>query len=104
MGGGTAGIAAVPGRPCGLLVGTGVRSGRGDDPPDRTAAPGVRHDHLAPVFTLGRYVEREGRALLPLAVQIHHAAADGFHTARPVDEPEALMADPSWVDRAASAA
>lgn len=54
--------------------------------------------HYAPIFTLGRYVEREGRTLLPLAVQIHHAAADGFHTARLVGELEALFADPSWVD------
>lgn len=53
--------------------------------------------HLAPIFTLGRYVERDGRVLLPLAVQIHHAAADGFHTARLVDELQALLSDPSWV-------
>lgn len=54
-------------------------------------------DHLAPIFTLGRYVEREGRTLLPLAIQIHHAAADGFHTARLVTELQALLADPSWL-------
>ncbi|MFD6177966.1 MULTISPECIES: type A chloramphenicol O-acetyltransferase [unclassified Isoptericola] len=54
-------------------------------------------DHLAPIVTLGRYVEREGRVLLPLAVQIHHAAADGFHTARLVSELQELFADPSWV-------
>lgn len=55
-------------------------------------------DHLAPIFTLGRYTEREGRTLLPLSVQIHHAAADGFHTARLVNELEELMAEPSeWL-------
>ncbi|MEF3402281.1 CatA-like O-acetyltransferase [Agromyces sp. CCNWLW203] len=53
--------------------------------------------HLLPIFTLGRYVEREGRTLLPIAVQIHHAAADGFHTARLLGDLEALMADASWV-------
>ena len=53
--------------------------------------------HLLPIFTLGRYVEREGRTLLPIAVQIHHAAADGFHTARLLGDLEALMADVSWV-------
>ncbi|WP_265692441.1 CatA-like O-acetyltransferase, partial [Streptomyces griseolus] len=52
------------------------------------------YDHLAPICTLGRYVEREGRVLLPLTVQIHHTTADGFHTARLVDELEALTADP----------
>ncbi|MFI9120530.1 chloramphenicol acetyltransferase [Streptomyces bikiniensis] len=55
-------------------------------------------DHLAPIFTLGRYTERDGRTLLPLAVQVHHAAADGFHAARLVDELQALIADPSWLE------
>ncbi|MGH3705621.1 MAG: CatA-like O-acetyltransferase [Agromyces sp.] len=53
--------------------------------------------HLLPIFTLGRYVERDGRTLLPVAVQIHHAAADGFHTARLLGDLEALMGDTSWV-------
>ncbi|MFX4292026.1 CatA-like O-acetyltransferase [Streptomyces bohaiensis] len=55
-------------------------------------------DHLAPIFTLGRYAERDGRTVLPLTVQVHHAAADGFHTARLVNEVQALLADPRWVD------
>ncbi|MCK2144371.1 MULTISPECIES: type A chloramphenicol O-acetyltransferase [Streptomyces] len=54
-------------------------------------------DHLAPIFTLGRYTERDGRLLLPLSVQIHHAAADGFHTARLTDELQTLLADPAWL-------
>ncbi|MFC8599839.1 CatA-like O-acetyltransferase [Isoptericola sp. NPDC057191] len=49
------------------------------------------------IFTLGRYVERDGRVLLPLAVQVHHAVADGFHTARLVNELQELLADPAWV-------
>jgi chloramphenicol O-acetyltransferase type A len=53
--------------------------------------------HLLPIFTRGRYLERDGRTLLPLAVQIHHAAADGFHTARLVRDLEELFGDPSWV-------
>lgn len=55
-------------------------------------------EHLAPIFTLGRYREQDGRVLLPLAVQIHHAAADGFHTSRLVNELQELLSDPSWVD------
>ncbi len=55
-------------------------------------------DHLAPIITLGRYRERDGRTLLPLALQIHHAAADGFHTARFVNELGDLFADPVWLD------
>lgn len=54
-------------------------------------------DHLAPIFTLGRYVEREGRIFLPMAVQIHHAAADGFHTARFVNELREFFADLAWL-------
>lgn len=55
-------------------------------------------DHLAPIFTLGRYTERDGHVLLPLAVQVHHAAADGFHSARLVNELQALLAHPTWLD------
>lgn len=54
-------------------------------------------DHLAPIFTLGRYTEREARLLLPLSVQIHHAAADGFHTARLTNDLQTLLADPTWL-------
>ena len=56
--------------------------------------------HLAPIFTLGRHHERDGRVLLPLAVQVHHAAADGFHTARLVQEVQSLLSAPDWVDGA----
>lgn len=38
--------------------------------------------HLAPIFTLGRYIEREGATLLPIAIQVHHAVCDGFHAGR----------------------
>ncbi|MGA5426598.1 type A chloramphenicol O-acetyltransferase [Streptomyces koyangensis] len=54
-------------------------------------------DHLAPIFTLGRYTEREARLLLPLSVQIHHAAADGFHTARLTNDLQTLLAAPTWL-------
>lgn len=53
--------------------------------------------HFLPIFTLGRYVERGGCTLLPLAVQAHHAAADGFHTARLVNDLRQLVAEPDWV-------
>lgn len=55
-------------------------------------------DYLLPIFTLGRYIQREGRTLLPVAVQIHHAAADGFHTSRLLNELQNLLADPSWIE------
>lgn len=42
-------------------------------------------DHLAPNVTIGRFVERNRETLMPLALQIHHAAADGFHVGRLLD-------------------
>lgn len=36
----------------------------------------------APTFTMGKYFERDGCVILPIAIQIHHAVADGFHVAR----------------------
>ncbi|MFE0823376.1 CatA-like O-acetyltransferase [Streptomyces sp. NPDC058847] len=35
-------------------------------------------DHLAPISALGRYTERGGGVLVPPALRVHHAAADGF--------------------------
>jgi chloramphenicol O-acetyltransferase type A len=55
-------------------------------------------DHLLPIFTLGRYIERNGNTYMPVAVQVHHAVADGFHTSRLLNELQALLADPSWAN------
>ncbi len=39
--------------------------------------------YLAPVVTWGKYAENEkGRTILPLSINIHHAAADGYHLCR----------------------
>ena len=38
--------------------------------------------YLIPIFTMGKYYETNGRFLLPLAVQVHHAVCDGFHVCR----------------------
>jgi chloramphenicol O-acetyltransferase type A len=55
------------------------------------------YDHYLPIFTLGKYRERDGRVVLPLALQVHHAAADGFHAARLVNEvQETLDAAGGW--------
>lgn len=40
------------------------------------------YDYLLPIFTMGKYREADGRTLLPLAVQVHHAVCDGFHLCR----------------------
>ncbi|WP_313812149.1 CatA-like O-acetyltransferase [Glutamicibacter sp.] len=55
-------------------------------------------EHLAPIITLGKYVERAGRVYLPLALQVHHAAMDGFHSARLINDFTDLCADLSWLN------
>lgn len=34
---------------------------------------------LLPIFTIGKYFEQEGKRLIPLAIQAHHAVCDGYH-------------------------
>ena len=40
---------------------------------------------LLPIFTMGKYFERDGKRLLPLAIQVHHAVCDGYHVGRFVE-------------------
>lgn len=37
---------------------------------------------LAPVVTWGKYEQENGRLMMPLTLNIHHAVADGFHLSR----------------------
>lgn len=48
---------------------------------------------FAPMFTLGKYFEQDGKVLLPFAVQVHHSVCDGFHVARLVNELQELCDD-----------
>ena len=41
--------------------------------------------YLLPIFTLGKWVEQNGRRLLPIAIQVHHAVCDGYHVGRFVE-------------------
>ena len=41
---------------------------------------------LLPVFTMGKFFERDGRRLLPLAIQVHHAVCDGYHMGQFVEK------------------
>ena len=34
---------------------------------------------LLPIFTMGKCFERDGKHLLPLSIQVHHAVCDGYH-------------------------
>nr|WP_254259331.1 CatA-like O-acetyltransferase [Leucobacter chinensis] len=54
-------------------------------------------DHLSPIVTLGRHVEKSTQLCMPLAFQVHHAAADGFHVGRFITELQTLFDDCTWL-------
>ncbi|MBH5320294.1 type A chloramphenicol O-acetyltransferase [Paenibacillus sp. GSMTC-2017] len=35
--------------------------------------------YLLPIFTMGKYVQHDGKILLPVSGQFHHAVCDGYH-------------------------
>lgn len=47
--------------------------------------------YLAPVVTWGKYSLENGRLLMPLSMNIHHAVADGFHLCRFFNEVQQLI-------------
>ncbi len=47
--------------------------------------------YLIPIFTIGKFLENNGRFYLPLAVQVHHAVCDGFHVCCFVNELQELL-------------
>lgn len=49
------------------------------------------NDYLIPIFTMGKFFQDGQRTLMPLAVQVHHAVCDGFHTARLINEVQELL-------------
>lgn len=49
------------------------------------------YDYLLPIFTMGKYYEENGKILLPLAIQVHHAVCDGFHLCRFINELQELI-------------
>ncbi|MBQ3391277.1 MAG: chloramphenicol O-acetyltransferase CatP [Clostridia bacterium] len=52
--------------------------------------------HTLPIFTLGHLEEREGKKLLPLAIQAHHAVCDGYHVGLFLEYLRQELADRSW--------
>ena len=49
------------------------------------------YDYLLPIFTMGKFYQENGKTLLPLAVQVHHGACNGFHLCRFVTELQDLL-------------
>lgn len=39
-------------------------------------------DYFSPIFTMGKFSEKDGKIWLPLAIQVHHAVCDGFHVGK----------------------
>ena len=44
---------------------------------------------LLPIFTLGKYFERDGKRFIPLAIQVHHAVCDGYHVGQFIEKLQA---------------
>ena len=44
------------------------------------------YDYLLPIFTMGQFSNQDGRTLLPISIQVHHAVCDGFHVSRFLNE------------------
>ena len=69
---------------------------------DVSCLPWVKYKHfdvhvfdegkfLAPVVTWGKYEPENGRLIMPLTMNIHHAVADGFHLSRFFNEVQELI-------------
>lgn len=41
--------------------------------------------YLSPIFTIGKYVEQGNAIFMPLAIQLHHSACDGYHAGQFVE-------------------
>lgn len=38
--------------------------------------------YFAPIFTIGRHFDQDGKKHMPLSVQVHHSVCDGFHAGK----------------------
>lgn len=49
---------------------------------------------LFPMITWGKYFEQDDRVLMPLTLQVHHAAADGYHCSLFYNDVEEVLKNP----------
>lgn len=42
-------------------------------------------NYLLPIFTIGKYKNENGKIMMPLAIQCHHAVCDGYHVGKFVE-------------------
>lgn len=50
-----------------------------------------KKDNATPLFDWGKYVERNGRLIMPVSVQAHHSFVDGLHIGQFVDGLQSYM-------------
>jgi len=54
--------------------------------------------YLCPIFTLGKYSVKDGKTVIPLSVQLHHALCDGYHAGMLFERIRELASKPEeWV-------
>lgn len=49
------------------------------------------YSYITPIFTMGKFYHECKKVFLPLAIQVHHAACDGFHVCRFANELQELI-------------
>lgn len=47
--------------------------------------------YLLPIFTLGKYFDDNGKRLLPISIQVHHAVCDGYHIGKFVEALQTMI-------------
>lgn len=55
-----------------------------------TSVPGGE-PNLFPIITFGKYTNVNGRYEMPFTINISHAAADGYHTSRFINDLQELL-------------
>jgi chloramphenicol O-acetyltransferase type A len=60
-----------------------------------THARRLRNGDSVPKIVFGRHFDRDGRRFMPVAIDVHHALADGVHVGRWFASLQALLDDPA---------
>ena len=47
--------------------------------------------YLLPIFTLGKFFDENGKRLLPISIQVHHAVCDGYHIGKFVETLQTMI-------------
>lgn len=37
------------------------------------------YNYLLPIFTIGKFIKKDGNYMMPLSIQAHHGTSDGYH-------------------------